>query len=244
MPDDRHRLSFEAAAEQYERARPLYADAAVAWAAERLGIRAGSRVLDLGAGTGKLARQLVALGAEVVAVEPGAAMRAVLERVVPQARALAGAAEEIPLPDGSVDAVTAGQAFHWFDVPVALVEMHRVLRPGGGVALLWNVWDEHDALLAAVDELLQALRPPPAREESWQDEWDARLFGPLERRVFRQDGRLDADTLVEWAGSTSGVLTASAEQRARLEREIRRLARGHDGTVSLRTDVFVSFRVS
>src|SRR6266852_2460351 len=127
VSDDRYRCSFDSVADRYERARPPYADEALAWIAERLPFE---RVLDLAAGTGKLTRQLVARGADVVAVEPGDAMRAVLERIVPEAHALAGSAEAIPLPDASVDAITVGQAFHWFRVPEALVEMHRVLRPG------------------------------------------------------------------------------------------------------------------
>ncbi|HET7572118.1 MAG TPA: methyltransferase domain-containing protein [Gaiellaceae bacterium] len=242
MSDDRYRYSFETVAEQYERARPLYADAAVAWVAERLGIGPGVPVLDLAAGTGKLTRQLAALGADVVAVEPGDEMRGVLERVVPQARALAGVAEAIPLADGAVHAVTVGQAFHWFDQPVALREIHRVLRPGGGVALLWNVWDENDPLLAAIDGLLLPLRPPAAREADWREGWNLELFGPLEQRSFFQRRRMGAGALVEWAGSTSGVVNAPREEQERIEREIRRLAVGHDGVVSVGTEAFVARR--
>src|SRR6478672_11776732 len=125
VSDDRYRCSFDSVAEIYERTRPGYSDEALAFVAQRLPLK---RVLDLGAGTGKLTRQLVALGADVVAVEPGDAMRAVLERVVPEAQVLAGSAEEIPLPDASVDTVTAAQAFHWFRTDEALAEMYRVLR--------------------------------------------------------------------------------------------------------------------
>ena len=139
---DRYRLSFESVADVYERTRPAYAPDALAFVAQRLPLR---RVLDLGAGTGKLTRQLVELGADVVAVEPGDAMRALLERVVPEAEALAVSAESIPLPDVSVDVVTVAQAFHWFRPTEALAEMHRVLRPGGGFALFWNHWDEDSA---------------------------------------------------------------------------------------------------
>src|SRR5262249_19575551 len=95
-------------------------------------------VLDLGAGTGKLTRVLARRYRDVTAVEPLANMRAMLERMVPGVTALAGAAERIPLDDGSVDGVFAAQAFHWFDKAVALPEIARVLRPGGIVALVWN----------------------------------------------------------------------------------------------------------
>lgn len=161
MSKDRYRLSFDTVADTYERTRPQYAAEALAFIAERLPLR---QVLDLGAGTGKLTRQLVALATDVVAVEPGDAMRAVLERVVPEARALAGSAERIPLPDASIDVVTVGQAFHWFRADEALAEMHRVLRPGGGYALLWNRWDDDDPLLHELNDLIERLRPEGTNE--------------------------------------------------------------------------------
>src|SRR6478672_5677183 len=152
---DRYRLSFDSVAEVYERARPTYAPAAVAWIAEQLPF---GRVLDLGAGTGKLTRQLVALGADVVAVEPGDEMRRVFRRVLPDVEVHAGGAEAIPLPDASVDTVTVAQAFHWFDRDAAFAEMHRVLRPGGGYAVLWNEDDHEDELMKAIDSVVDTLR--------------------------------------------------------------------------------------
>ena len=110
-------------------------------------------MLDLAAGTGKLTRLLVPSGANVIAVEPVREMRAELERRVPAVAALAGTAEQIPLADGYVDAVTVGQAFHWFDADEALREIHRVLQPGGGVALVWNARDERNPLQAALSEI-------------------------------------------------------------------------------------------
>src|SRR5690349_24104856 len=119
---------FALSAAAYERGRPGYPPAALAWLSERLRLGSGRAVVDLAAGTGKLTRPLADTGAEVVAVEPVAEMRA---RIGPAAaRAHDGTAEAMPLPDASADAVTVGQAFHWFDGPVALAEIHRVLRPG------------------------------------------------------------------------------------------------------------------
>src|SRR4051794_16495074 len=139
MPDIHSRArSFDSLAEAYERARPGWPAAAIDALVDRLGLGAGSAVLDLAAGTGKLTRLLVPRFATVIAVEPLDGMRAVLERVVPGARALAGTAEAIPLGDASVDAVVASEAFHWFDPEPAVAEMARVLRPGGGVAALYN----------------------------------------------------------------------------------------------------------
>src|SRR4051812_46064819 len=131
--------SFGAAAVAYAEHRPDYARAAVRWACEPA---PGPRVLDLGAGTGKLTATLVALGAEVVAVEPDPAMLTELRRALPGVRALAGSAEAVPLPDASVDAVLAGNAMHWFDMAVAGPEIARVLTPGGILAGLWNVMDD------------------------------------------------------------------------------------------------------
>jgi SAM-dependent methyltransferase len=129
---------FGDVADRYERARPLYPESALSELAVRCGVRPGTAVLDLGAGTGKLTRQLVAVGADVVAVEPATGMRRRLEAEVPGVPVLDGTAEAIPLPDASVQVVTAGQAFHWFDTRRALDEIARVLRPSGWLALLWN----------------------------------------------------------------------------------------------------------
>jgi SAM-dependent methyltransferase len=134
-----HASSFGAAATAYAEHRPDYAQAAVRWALEPA---PGTRVLDLGAGTGKLTATLAALGAEVIAVEPDPAMLTELSRALPTVRALPGSAEAIPLPDGSVDAVLAGNAMHWFDMAVAGPEIARVLAPGGILAGLWNVMDD------------------------------------------------------------------------------------------------------
>ena len=138
----RHGSSFGTAAAAYAEHRPDYAEAAVRWALQLPGgDPAGSprtgpprRVLDLAAGTGKLTAALAGLGAEVTAVEPDAAMLAELRHGLPSVRALPGCAEEIPLPDGSVDAVLAGQAMHWFDLDRAVPEIARVLAPGGVAA--------------------------------------------------------------------------------------------------------------
>src|SRR4051794_1977829 len=130
--------SFDRAADEYERTRPEYPDAVL----ELLPLGDDAEVLDLGAGTGKLTRVLARRYHRVVAVEPLDGMRAILARVVPEAEALAGRAEEIPLPDAEVDAVFAGQAFHWFANEDALAEIARVLRPGGLFCLVWNSGDE------------------------------------------------------------------------------------------------------
>jgi ubiquinone/menaquinone biosynthesis C-methylase UbiE len=213
---NRHRLAFEGVAEAYERARPQYARAALAWVAQRLPLGC---VLDLGAGTGKLTRQLVPLARSVVAVEPGEQMRAVLERVLPEVESLAGGAEAIPLPDESVDAITVAQAFHWFELDAALAEMHRVLRPRGGFALLWNDWD-----FPELNAIVDRLRTRPDHD----DETRARLlasplFTNFEERTFRHSDRVDVETVVERAASVSAVILAEDAARVAALAEIRDL---------------------
>lgn len=241
MADDRFRLSFERVAADYERARPAYVEEAVDWALGRLGLAPGGRVLDLAAGTGKLTRELLARGLDVVAVEPGDEMRAVLEHELPGVEALAGRAEAIPLGDASVDGIAVGQAFHWFETESALAEMHRVLRPGGGFALLWNQLNQDDPLLGAVDDLL---RPrDPARRSRWREHYDSRRFGPLEERAFYEVRPMSADQLAAWVASTSRVITAPTEEQVEIDREVRRLAAAHDKTVAIRTYVVVAERL-
>jgi ubiquinone/menaquinone biosynthesis C-methylase UbiE len=154
--------------------------------------------------------------------------------------ALAGTAEEIPLPDASVDAVTAGQAFHWFERKPALAEIARVLRPGGGLSLLWNAWDKRDPLLGAIEALLRPHRPALVHEDSLVDTWQTGVFGPLQALVTRQKRAVTAEQLVEWAGSTSGVINASREEQKRLKAEIRRLAGPGERIVSIRTDALAA----
>jgi len=140
--DDVAARGFGAGARAYESARPGYPDEALGILRDEVGVGPGEEVVDLAAGTGKLTRRLVELGAAIRAVEPVGAMSLELERAVPGIEVLDGTAEAIPLPDSSCDVVTVAQAFHWFDAPAALEEISRVLRPGGRLALLWNERDE------------------------------------------------------------------------------------------------------
>ena len=240
-PDSR---AFELVADLYERARPAYPPEAVDWIAERLDLRSGRVVLDLGAGTGKLSRALVGTGADVIAVEPGDSMRAELERAVPDVQALRGSAEDIPLPDASVDSVAVGQAFHWFRYEEAIPELHRVLRPGGGVALIWNARDQESLIQREVNELLSPFIPSEraAVVDSSTHLAESTLFGPVEERRFHFVQNLDADGLVNRLASTSFVAASTPEKQEELEQRLRELARRHGGNVAFAyvTDVYVS----
>lgn len=236
-------LGFSRTAAAYDRGRPEYPAAALAWLGERLDLRAGRDVLDLAAGTGKLTRPLAATGASVVAVEPLDAMRAAIG---PPARAVAGTAEAIPLPDGAVDAVTVGQAFHWFDHARALAEIHRVLRPGGALAIVWNTRRREDPLQAAIDELIGPYRGtvPAHADQAWRAPLErSGLFGAVEERAFENEQRLDAQGLEDRVGSISFVASLDEPERGHVLARIRALAGA--GTVSLayRTEVQVVARV-
>ncbi len=164
--------NFASVADVYERGRPDYPPAAIGALAAELDLAPGARVLDLAAGTGKLTRALLAAGLDVVAVEPQGALRETLVAGVGAERVLEGFAEEIPLPDSSVDAVTVADAIHWFDHHAALAEMRRVLREGGGLAVLVTTPDWSGASWASeLGELIVERRPehPQFEGPPWQE---------------------------------------------------------------------------
>jgi ubiquinone/menaquinone biosynthesis C-methylase UbiE len=235
---------FDGVAEAYEHARPTYPPEAVAWLAECLRLGPGATVVDLGAGTGKLTRALVATGARVIAVEPGEGMRRVLAEAVPDAEVLAGTAEAIPAPDASADAATAGQAAHWFHAEETIAELARVLRPGGGIAFIWNVRDSDDPLQAAVEELIGPFRDRTRMSD--RADWEAGLadsgFRALERRSFRHVHELAADELPVLVSSYSFVAGLPAEERRKVLRRVRALAEGDRVRLAYTTQTFVSRR--
>lgn len=227
---------FDRNAAQYERARPSYPAEAVAHVVGHGRIGPASRVLDLAAGTGKLTRVLVPTGAEVVAVEPVAGMRAGLAAAVPGVEVHDGTAERLPLPDGSVDVVTVAQAFHWFDPPVALAEIHRVLRRGGHLFLLWNTRDRSAEWVRQFGDLLVDGDRGLARPyDSYYDVDYAAViatagagrFTPVERWAHRWEQPCDEDLLVDRAASVSVVGVLADDERAVVLDRIRSLARSH-----------------
>jgi SAM-dependent methyltransferase len=227
--DDSERLthadSFGNAAAAYAEHRPDYAAAAVRWALERA---PGNRVLDLAAGTGKLTRILAGLGSDVIAVEPDEAMLAQLRENVPAVRAFCGRAEAIPLPDGSVDAVLAGQALHWFDMAVAGPEIARVLAPGGVLWALWNLDDDRTAWVRELEEAAEYTGG--ATLTQWRSgDHEAHLaevslpglFGCVERAEFTHGQTRTADSLVATIGTHSRLLVMDASERARVLAKVR-----------------------
>jgi SAM-dependent methyltransferase len=236
-------------AELYERGRPSYPRAAVDRIVSRLDLRPGRTVLDLAAGTGKLTRLLVPSGAALIAVEPVLEMRRALEQHVPEAAALAGTAERIPLVDRSVDGVTVGQAFHWFRQDEALREIHRVLRPGGGVALVWNARDERHPVQAALSEVIDPLEAdtPRRKQRDWRSLLaDSGLFDRCERALFEHEQEVDEQGLVERVTSISFIATARQEVRDEVEERVRSIARAARQPIKLSymTELYLGYRLS
>jgi SAM-dependent methyltransferase len=233
--EDRRRRgsSFGAAAAAYAEHRPDYAEAAVCWAVAPVRSRRSQgplRAVDLGAGTGKLAAALARIGADVTAVEPDAAMLAQLRRELPSVRALPGSAERIPLPDGSADAVVAGQAMHWFDLDRALPEIARVLAPGGVLAGLWNVDDDRVGWVAELASIsksadgITVLRWRSGTGQSRQArlaEAGAGFFHPVETAEFEHGQARTVDSLLATIGTHSRLLVMEEPERAALLARIR-----------------------
>jgi SAM-dependent methyltransferase len=239
----RHLAGYARSAAAYERGRPGYPPAAVDYLAARLRLGPGRTVVDLAAGTGKLTRSLLATGAEVVAVEPVAEMRTALPA---GARALAGRAEDMPLNTGSADAVTVAQAFHWFDGEAALAEIHRVLRPGCSLALLWNRRRMDDPLYQAIEELIAPYRAHTSamRTGAWRVAFEGtKLFGPLEGRVFPNDQSLDADGLADRVASVNFVAALDEQERTKVVAAARALAGATGVTIRQDTEVLVADRL-
>jgi SAM-dependent methyltransferase len=226
--------------ERYERGRPGYPQAAIDAICSELDLRRGRTVLDLAAGTGKLTRLLVPSGADVVAVEPVPEMREKLTGVV----ALAGTAEQIPLAHASVDAVTVGQAFHWFDAAVALREIHRVLRAGGGLALIWNARDERQPLQAALSEIFDRYEgdTPRRSQRNWKTMLaESGLFERPRRLLFPHVQAVDEQGVVDRVLSVSFIASLPAREQAKVERRARELAHGA-AELHYMTELYLGFR--
>jgi len=227
---------FEAVAGAYERGRPEYPRAAVDLVARALPLGPGPRLLDLGAGTGKLSRLAAARGASVVALDPAHAMLRLLagaagaEGVAP-VRALA---EVLPFRAGALDAVTAASSFHWFDGPLALAEIHRVLREGGRLALLWNRRDDSVAWVARLSEIVNRREggAPRYRRGDWRRAFDVApgLFAPIEEARFTHVHPLTRSGVLDRVASISFVASMDAASREDVLAEVRGLLDTHPET--------------
>ncbi len=213
---DEMATSFGAESGAYEQGRPGYPDEAVAWLLESTGPH--PRVADIGAGTGKLTRVVQRFAGEVIAVEPDAGMLDALRLAVPGVETLIGTAEQLDLPDASVDAAVFGQAWHWVEPDVASAEVGRIVKPGGILGLIWNIRDESVPWVARLTEIMKGshaeemLAAGPPRV--------AAPFGELEARQWHWSRRITREQLTAMVRSRSYIITASADEKARIERDI------------------------
>ena len=212
--------SFGVAADAYERGRPPYPAEAIDW----LVPAHATRVLDLGAGTGKLTRQLIDRGLDVIAVEPSAGMREQLRMALPRVPVVGGTAERLPLDAGSVDAILVAQAWHWVEPSLAIPEAARVLAPGGRLGLLWNRRIEAVDWVAELSSIMGSSRSPDAGRHSPQI---PEPFGPVERFNVEWIHRLSSGEMIDWVASRSYVITLPDAQRERVLGQVRRLLDGH-----------------
>ena len=221
--DEWHRQqanSFGAVAGVYERGRPSYPAEAIDW----LIAAQARRVADVGAGTGKLTRQLCDRGLDVIAVEPSAGMREELHRAVPGVPVLAGTGEQIPLADGTVDVVIVAQAWHWVDPERAVPEVARVLAPGGRLALLWNRRVEDEEWVADLSTIIGS-RGTPGSSRHFPEIGPP--FGAVERRSVHWVYRLSRAEMTDWVASRSYVITLPDVRRHAVLGQVRDLLDTH-----------------
>ena len=220
----RRSLSFGEEAAAYERGRPSYPPEAIDWL-----LPPGARdVLDLGAGTGKLTIRLVERGLEVVAVDPIAEMLEVLSGSLPDVPALLGTAEEIPLPDDSVDSVLVAQAWHWFDPERAVKEVARVLRPGGRLGLVWNTRDERSGWVKDLGRIIGHEDDPLSQKVALPYP-----FTDVERHQVEWTSYLTPQALIDLVASRSYCITSPTEVRTRTLDEVRELLATHPALVNM-----------
>jgi ubiquinone/menaquinone biosynthesis C-methylase UbiE len=233
------------AARAYDLGRPSYAPAAIERLLLELGLGRSSRVLDLAAGTGQLSRLLVSRVGSVVAVEPSSPMREMLVEQVPTVNVMAGAAERIPLEERSVDAVFVGEAFHWFEGDSAVREITRVLRPGGGLALLWNVALSTDPPWAEdLEQVIERHRVAAVSKNrrynsgAWRRALERTdLLAPLCSSSAKHVQQLDANRFVAQIASWSYIASLPDGSR----REVLELARAvapRSSAIAFRTDFY------
>jgi SAM-dependent methyltransferase len=234
--------AFGPAAEDYAAGRPDYPHALRAWLAEALGLGADRRVIELGAGTGKFTPLLIATGAEVLAVEPVAGMRARLAGLA-GVTAVEGTASAIPAPDGWADAVVSAQAFHWFATSEALNEIARVLRPGARLGLVWNATDDRSPWAARIRRIIAAHEGDSPRHASgeWRSAFPHPAFGPLhETRFDHGHTGPPEQVIVQRMTSISYIAALAPAERAKVVETVRALIAA-ESELAGRTEVTVPY---
>lgn len=246
-------LGYQRAAADYERVRPSYPTRALAVLADALDLRPGRRVAEVGAGTGKFTRLLALTGAQVVALEPVAAMRTTLAELLPQVEVVEGLAEATCLPDGAVDAVVAAQAWHWFDPAAALSEVERITHRRGRLGLVWNTLDETVPWVAEYSKIYRQWRTdavPGHRDGLWRRFFDeVPGWTPLSAEHVPNPYVTDREGVLGQALTSSVISTLDSESRAQVRRELEAVldrhaeSRGDRIEIPYVTDLYWTARV-
>lgn len=227
------RQGFQVGADAYERGRPGYPAAAVEFLRQTFNISSATTVVDLAAGTGKFTRRLADLGCQIIAIEPVEGMRQKFQTLLPNIPILEGTAESIPLDAASVDIITVAQAFHWFQGETALTEIHRVLKPGGYLGILWNVRDESADWVAQISEIITPYEgdAPRYRTGDWRTAFEQTdLFTPLETQTFSYVHQYDLDTAIDRVASISFIAALDAQTQQTVLQQVRELLEQHPQT--------------
>ncbi len=228
---------FATAGKAYETGRPEYPPDAIKCLVNRLRLGPGTHVLDVGAGTGKMARLLLPTGARVTGIEPVPDMRDAFMRALPSTPILDGTAEALPVPDASVDAIVVGTAFHWFDGLAALREARRVLRPGGALGLAWNVRDETVPWVAELVAMVATYMhgdPPRYASSAWRSAFNSpeasTWFEALGEATFSFAQVMPRTAAIARVASTSFVGALAEETRAEILSRANALLATHPAT--------------
>lgn len=241
-------------ADTYVRGRPDYPPQVSAWLAGTLGLQPGQTVLEVGAGTGKFTPRLLQTGARVIVLEPVQAMLAKLSKAYPEVEAHQGTVQAIPLADASVDVVVCAQAFHWFANHEALAEIHRVLKPGGRLGLIWNLRDASFKWVAKLDALVNQWEGDAPRFYTgvWRQAFPFDGLGPLQEQRFIQphNGPVE-DVIFNRVRSTSFISALAPDEREKVEQQLRafvasykKLNRGGEVSVPYITYAFVTQKLT
>jgi SAM-dependent methyltransferase len=244
---------FQVSTDAYERGRPDYPEEAVSYLTEKLNLNENKIVIDLGAGTGKFTRMLQESDARIIAIEPVEGMRKKFSSILPEVQILNGTAEQIPLPDESVDAVVVAQAFHWFQGEAALKEIYRILRPHGKLGLIWNVRDERLDWISQLTRIIDAHErgAPRYKTGEWKKAFMAtKLFSALDYADFSHTQTGPVEMVVDRISSTSFIAALPHDEKESVLKQVRVLVKTHPQTrdsatiqFPYRTDVFVCEKI-
>jgi SAM-dependent methyltransferase len=232
---------YSAEAQRYTQGRPDYPDGLSTWLSHTMNVTPQARVVDLGAGTGKFTRLLTPLSHQVIAIEPVNAMRQAFVQSFPDIEVASGTAQALPLPDSNVDAVLCAQAFHWFAERKALEEIHRVLKPGGRLGLVWNVRDESVDWVAEITRIITPYEgdAPRFHTGQWLTPFDGTLFSPPELTCFGHTHTGTAETVImNRFLSVSFIASLPAADNEAVTRKLRELIHDHPALAGRETVEF------